>query len=338
MPGLHAVRYVPGRGLHDEVAGERPGRCSRPRRRSAARPRPGGRTRSTSSPVFLTWNVSVPDGRRAPPTACTRSRTTRRRSSRRRRCAGAFETQPASAGSDDEREDERRRARRARRDAGHRDSWRLAGLGRAVTRPGQAIRRTWVPPGVGRRVVGGDARRAAARSPTPGARTGSWSARRRRPRRSTSSQVVAGEKLNTPLRSVPMMLDGGIVAETSKARLLRPGRMPASWRSWIAVGEDAAGDDDQEQRRSRRRTRRRLTFSAPRKSAQPIDERGGEAEQRADERRRAVACGLLRVRPTGTARSRGPRGRRRASRRRTRAAGAGGDRRRRASPGARARM
>jgi hypothetical protein len=46
-----------------------------------------------------------------------------------------------------------------------------------------------------------------------------------------SSQVVAGEKLRLPLSSVPYQLCGGACPETSKARLFRPGRMPASYRS-----------------------------------------------------------------------------------------------------------
>ena len=47
-----------------------------------------------------------------------------------------------------------------------------------------------------------------------------------------SSTVVAGEKLKMPLSSVAYQVVGSIVSETSQARLLRPGRTPASWRSW----------------------------------------------------------------------------------------------------------
>ena len=41
-----------------------------------------------------------------------------------------------------------------------------------------------------------------------------------------------GEKLKMPLSRVPYQLLTSMVSETSKARLLRPGRKPASWRSW----------------------------------------------------------------------------------------------------------
>ena len=49
---------------------------------------------------------------------------------------------------------------------------------------------------------------------------------------SASSLVVTGEKLRTPLRTVAYQVPGAIVSETSKARLFRPGRKPASCRSW----------------------------------------------------------------------------------------------------------
>src|SRR5262245_23735767 len=48
----------------------------------------------------------------------------------------------------------------------------------------------------------------------------------------SSSTVVAGEKLKTPLSKVAYHVVGSRVSEMSHARLFRPGRMPASCRSW----------------------------------------------------------------------------------------------------------
>ena len=47
------------------------------------------------------------------------------------------------------------------------------------------------------------------------------------------SHVVDGEKLTVPFSRVAYQLEGGIWAETSNARLSRPGSTPPSCRSWM---------------------------------------------------------------------------------------------------------
>ena len=46
------------------------------------------------------------------------------------------------------------------------------------------------------------------------------------------STVVWGEKLKTPLSTAPYQLPSSMVPETSNARWIRPGRIPAYWKTW----------------------------------------------------------------------------------------------------------
>jgi hypothetical protein len=45
--------------------------------------------------------------------------------------------------------------------------------------------------------------------------------------------VVTGEKLKVPFSTVAYHVLGAMTPLTSKAMVFRPGRMPASCRSWI---------------------------------------------------------------------------------------------------------
>ena len=195
---------------------------------------------------------------------------------------------------------------------------RAAGTAHRVGPSGVRVRRA-VGGGVARAVGAG----AGARGWSGGGRRGgraASSARRSSTQTVASSPVVAGEKLKMPLSSVAYQVPGSIAPETSKARLLQAGQDAGLLEVVDAVGQHAGGD---EIRNAPVQVKNLAQVDRERAAVEQVAEhhRGGEAERGAEQRLPVGAAPTRRGcrpgwRPRGTARSPGPRGRRRARRRR----------------------
>ena len=276
MPGLQAVKYLPGSACSDEVAGQAGADVL---------------DLADDPQAVLAEQVELGDlgagvGDREPQRAGRRPRSRTRRTRRRWTSTvsapaespeapaspGALAAQAASSG--------RTSAAGRRRSAGSGGAWVSSERGR--WRGQAAVART-----AGATAGAGGA--GVARSRTWSEEEDTSSARRRATQAMASSQVVAGEKLKMPLSRVPYQLSAGSACETSKARLFRPGQDAGLLQVVDAVGEHAGGDDDQER-------------AGPGEELGQVDrdraavdqvaehDRGGEPERGAEQRRDGAAA------------------------------------------------